>query len=425
MKLVLIGVNHKTAPLALREMLNRSCGEASRPILQRILATPGVREAYFLATCNRFEILVSTDHPELALEGLKRIMTPDSVCCDEIERCLYVHRNEQAVRHLFRVASSLDSMVMGEPQILGQVKDAYREATEAKAAGIMLNKLLHQAFRTAKRVRTETAIAENAVSVSFAAIELAKQIFGHLSGKTILLVGAGEMTELAARHLVNQQIGRILVANRTTDRAARLAEEVHGEPMALDQIDEALGVADIVISSTGSPSYLITKEMIQAALHRRRNRLMLLIDVAVPRDIDPTVAEVDNVYLYNIDDLQQVVDENLRSRLGEAQKGEAIVAEEVLSFRDWYNTLEIVPTIVSLRKKIEGIVAGEIEKSQGWIRDLSPEAQENLRILSESILNKVIHDPIACLKTESNGDAATPYVEAVRKLFKLEKDSDK
>ena len=420
MNLILTGVNHKTAPLVLREMLNLSCTGEDRPMLQRILATPGVREAYFLSTCNRFEILVSADHVEMALEGLARIMMPHGIGSDDIGQCLYVHRNEEAVRHLFRVASSLDSMVMGEPQILGQVKDAYREATEAKAAGIVLNKLLHQAFRTAKRVRTETSIAENAVSVSYAAVELAKQIFGHLAGKTILLVGAGEMTELAARHLVNQEIGRILVVNRTLDRAVRLAEEIHGEPMGFDRIGEALGVADIIISSTGSTNHLITRDMIQAALHRRRNRLMLLIDVAVPRDIDPAVADVDNVYLYNIDDLQQVVDENLRNRLTEAQKGEAIVAEEVRNFCDWFNTLEIVPTIVSLRKKIEAIVAGEVEKSQGWIRTLTPETQENVRILTDSILNKVIHDPITCLKSESNGDNATPYVEAVRKLFKLE-----
>ena len=425
MNLILIGVNHKTAPLAVRERLNLSCAEEGGGMLVEIMSLPGIKEAYFLSTCNRFEILVSVNHPEAAIELLRALMgSPARLNVKETgpeaEKYIYILQNEEAVRHLFRVASGLDSMIMGEPQIFGQVKEAYRLATEHKSAALILNKLLHHTFRVAKRVRTETGIAENAVSVSFAAVELAKKIFGDLAGKTILLIGAGEMTELAARHLVNQKIGKIIVANRTVERAVKLAEEFHGSPIGFDRIGEALGEADIVISSTGSPSYLITREMIAAALHRRRNRLMFMIDVAVPRDIEPAVGEVDNVYLYNIDDLQNVVDGNLRARLAEAQKADEILDEEVVQFSNWFNALEIVPTIVSLRKKIEGIVTGELEKSQSWLKDLAPEGQENVRILTEAILNKVLHDPITCLKEESNGDGATAYVDAVRRLFKLE-----
>jgi glutamyl-tRNA reductase len=429
MNIILVGLNHKTATVEMREQLTLSCAEGNGQPLSQIMRIPGIKEALLLSTCNRFEILANGAagaHGEPFIKGIKSLMgSIGRFSGGDFDRCLYAYHNEAAVRHLFRVASSIDSMVMGEPQILGQVKDAYRTSVEQNAAGPVLNKLLHHAFRVAKKVRTETAIAENAVSVSFAAVELAKKIFGDLKGKVILLLGAGEMAELAAGHLINQGIGKIIVANRTHERAIRFAEEFHGVPAAFDQLGEILKEVDIVIGSTGSPSYLITKDMIAQALRRRKNRLIFLIDIAVPRDIDPAVNEIDNVYLYNIDDLQGVVDENIKNRLIEAQKAEEIIGTEVIRFSDWFSTLKIVPTIVSLRKKMEDIASGELEKSLSWIKELDPAQQENIRILTGSILNKVLHDPVNSLKEESNGSGATAYVEAVRKLFKLEENSDK
>jgi glutamyl-tRNA reductase len=310
-------------------------------------------------------------------------------------------------------------MVMGEPQILGQVKDAYRDCVEQKASGIILNKILHYAFRAAKRVRSETAIANNAVSVSFAAVEMAKKVLGNLDGKTVLLVGAGEMSELAARHLLNNGAGKIIVANRTYSRAVQVAEEFGGVPVGFDLLEEKLQEADIVISSTGAAGYVITPAMLQAALRRRKNRLLFLIDIAVPRDVDPDAGRIDNVFLFNIDDLQGVVDGNLQSRLREAEKAEDIIGEEVLKFAEWYNTLEVVPTIVSLREKVETILRGEMEKSGSWLKSLSEEDRKNIEILTTQIVNKILHDPVTGLKEESQSNGAMPYVAAIRKLFRL------
>jgi glutamyl-tRNA reductase len=318
------------------------------------------------------------------------------------------------------VASSLDSLVMGEPQILGQVKEAYHQAVENNAAGMMLNKVLHQAFRVAKRVRTETSLANNAVSVSFAAVELAKKIFGKLEGKTILLVGAGEMSELAARHLINQGAGRFLVVNRTYARAQQMAETFHGEAVEFSELAERIGEADIVITSTGAADYVITKDMVARALHRRKNHLLFLIDIAVPRDVEPGAGEIDNVYLYNIDDLQEVVDENIKGRRQEAEKAEAIIEEEVVKYNAWLNSLKVVPTIVALREKVENIIKGELDRSGAWIKNLNDEERKNVEILASSIVKKIIHDPIAGLKEESMDDGAESYLVAVRRLFKLD-----
>ncbi|HPC72992.1 MAG TPA: glutamyl-tRNA reductase [Syntrophales bacterium] len=420
MNIVLIGMNHKTAPLEIRERLAFSCGEGLDP-LREILKGPQVMEALYLATCNRVEVLANTLEVNEAVDSVKGfILSQGNLAPGEMEKCLYVHCGSDAVRHLFRVASSLDSMVMGEPQILGQVKDAYRQCVASKASGVILNRLLHQAFRVAKRVRSETAIAQNAVSVSFAAVELAKKILGHLQGRTILLIGAGEMSELAARHLIRHGAERIIVANRTYARAVRLAEEFHGFPVDFEHLEEKLQEVDIVISSTGAAGYVITREMIQAALRRRKNRLLFLIDIAVPRDIDPAAGGVDNVYLYNIDDLQAVVDENIRGRLGEAEKAERIIDDEVVKFSEWLNTLEVVPTIVSLREKAEAIMKDELEKTLAGMRHLADGEKKNIEILASSIVKKILHDPITGLKEESQNGSAIPFVAVMRRLFKLD-----
>jgi len=419
MNIVLLGINHRSAPLSIRERLSISCGEEGEPF-EELKKIKQVGEVLYLSTCNRVEVLVRMEDADVGIESLKAFITAHgNLSPGEMHRCLYVYRDEEAVRHLFRVTSSLDSMVMGEPQILGQVKDAYRQCMNQKTSGVILNKLLHHAFRVAKRVRTETAIANNAVSVSFAAVELAKKIFGALDGKRALLVGTGEMAELAARHLVDNGIERMYVTNRTYENAVRLANDFNGVPVEFDLLNDKLAQVDVVISSTGSSDCIISVDMIEAALRRRKNRLLFLIDVAVPRDIAPAAGKIDNVYLYNIDDLQGVVDQNTQGRLREAHKARVIIDEEVAKFSGWYATLEVVPTIVGLREKVEEIVRGELEKSDSWMKNLGKEKRENIEILVNSVVNKILHDPVVGLKKESRNGGADPYVAAIRRLFKL------
>ena len=420
MNIILIGMNHKTAPLEIREKLSLSCWSNLDPVSE-LMKVPEVKEAMYLSTCNRVEVLAHTTDREGALGNLKNfIFHHGNLPPEEMERCLYAYSDQDAIRHLFRVAASLDSLVMGEPQILGQVKDAYQRAVENNAAGMILNKVLHQTFRVAKRVRTETAIANNAVSVSYAAVELAKKIFGSLKGKTVLLIGAGEMSELAARHLINQGVGKFLIANRTYARALEMADNFQGTAIEFHELAEKLGETDIVISSTGATGYVITREMVAHALHRRKNRLLFLMDIAVPRDVDPEAGEIDNAFLYNIDDLQDVVDDNINSRRQEAEKAEAIIEEEVAKCQVWMNSLTIVPTIVSIREKVEGIIKAELEKSDAWMRSLGDEERNNVAMLANSIVNKIIHDPIISLKEECRNNGAASYLAAVRRLFKLD-----
>lgn len=419
MRLFLIGMSHKTAPLELRERLQLLCGEGNQPLTE-LIRLPGMQEVLYLATCNRVEILACTEDDAQADGVLKSFLfRQGNLSVADMERCLYMHRDLDAVRHVFRVTSSLDSMVMGEPQILGQMKEAYRMAVECGAAGVFLNRLSHHAFQTAKRVRTETGIAGNAVSVSYAAVELAKKIFGDLKGKVILLIGAGEMSELAARHLLRQGVGKIFIANRTYARAEAMAAEFQGTPVAFDRFCEVLPEVDIVITSTGAPGYVLTAEMVTAVLRRRRNRLLFLIDIAVPRDIEPAAGEIDNVYLYNIDHLQGVVDANKEGRRAEAMKAEAIITEEVEAFERWFNALAVVPTIVALREKVERIVKGELEKSASWLEKLGEEERNRVETLTTSIMNKILHEPMTGLKEESREKDALPFVAAVRRLFRL------
>lgn len=419
MKLVLIGMNHKTAPLEIRERLQLSSGEVERT-LPELMGLAEIREAICLSTCNRVEVVARVTDGDRAIAGLKSfIYAQGNLDMAELERCLYIYRDLEAVRHLFRVTSSLDSMIMGEPQILGQMKEAYRMAVDHRTTGVLLNRLCHHAFLAAKRVRTETGIAGNAVSVSYAAVELAKKIFGNLRGKSVLLIGAGEMSELAARHLLRQGVGRILIANRTYARAEEMAALFQGEAVAFERFPELLPEVDIVITSTGAPGYILTREMVAGALRRKRDRLLFLIDIAVPRDIDPAAGEIENVYLYNIDHLQDVVDANREVRKTEATKAEEILSEEVTAFERWFNGLAVVPTIVALRGKMERIVQGEMERSGRWLGGLDEEERLRIEGLAAAIVNKILHDPIIGLKEESREKDELPYVAAVRRLFKL------
>jgi glutamyl-tRNA reductase len=338
---------------------------------------------------------------------------------EDLSPHLYAYKGPEAIRHLFRVSSSLDSMVIGEPQILGQIKTAYGYATDHKTSGIILNRFLHKAFSVAKRVRTETQIASNAVSVSFAAVELARKIFDTLEDKTVLLIGAGEMCELAARHFVNNGISKVLVTNRTYERAVKLAEEFQGKPILFDNFTEHLHRVDIVLTSTGAPDYILHHREVEGVIKQRKYKPMFFIDIAVPRDIDPKVNDVDNVYLYDVDDLQEVVQANLKERHKEAKKAEAIIDQEIHQFHQWLSCLDVVPTIVALRERFEEIRQAEVEKTLSNLKDLGKKERKAIEAMATAIVNKALHAPITVLKKTQNGVEGDNYVEAVRTLFDL------
>ena len=416
----LVGLNHKTAPLAVRERLFAGCREQEN-LLGGLKAIDGVLEILHLSTCNRVELVASLEDAPRALDELESFLARYGGLTDEeAKTCLYTYRDREAIRHLFRVTSSLDSLVMGEAQILGQVKDAYRQALAQNATGVVLNRLLHRAFRAAKRVRTETGIAANPVSVSFAAVELAKKIFGTLAGRKILIIGAGEMAELTCTHLVGNGAEDITVVNRSPAQARLLAEKFHGAARGLGELDEVLCDVDIVISSPGAPTYVVTGEMVRRCLRKRKNRLLFLVDIAVPRDIDPAADDVENVYLYNIDHLQNIVDENIKNRRREALKAEAIIEEEAANYVSWLKELEAVPTIVSLRSKAENIVRAEMEKASVWMQSLENADREKVEALVHGIVNKVLHAPVAVMKEESAEFASQDIVAAARQLFRLD-----
>ena len=418
--IVLIGLNHKTAPLAVREKIFTGCQE-EKDLLSSLRSINGVGEVLYLSTCNRIEIIASVEETEDAGKSLNDFLAQNGgLTPTEAANCFYEYRGEEAVRHIFRVSASLDSLVIGETQILGQVKDAYRQALAQNATGVVLNRLMHCSFRAAKRVRSETAIAVNPVSVSFAAVELAKKIFGSLTGKKILLIGAGEMAELTGMHLISNGAEEIIVANRSMPQAIALAEKFHGEAVSLDALEEKLIEVDIVISSTGAPAYIVTADLIRKIHHQRKNRLLFLIDIAVPRDIDPAASLLENVYLYNIDNLQDIVDENMNVRKKEAIKAEMIVEEEITRYVSWQKEQESVPTIVSLRNKAEEIVRAEMDKAAGWMNKLDKEEQGKVDGLVNSIVNKLLHIPVAALKEESSEFSSKDIVATVRRLFRLD-----
>jgi glutamyl-tRNA reductase len=313
--------------------------------------------------------------------------------------------------------------VVGEPQILGQVKEAYRQATRHKATGAILNRLLHKTFSVAKRVRTETGIGDHAVSVSYAAVALGKKIFCDLRGKNVLLLGAGEMAELALEHLKGQGVGGVVIANRTLERGLRLAERFGGVAVSLEELESQLLPADILLSSTGSPAYLLNREQVKQVMRRRKQRPLFLIDIGVPRDLDPGINDLDNVYLYNIDDLKEVVEENRERRQQAAIQAERLVAAETLKFMDWLQTLEVYPTIISLREKAQGICQAELKKTLAQLGPLTPEQERALEVMTESITNKLLHDPIVFLKGNHHRKRGEAELALVRRLFKLDPES--
>ncbi len=422
MNFFLIGVNHKTAPVEVRERL--AIPEARLPEAVRQLAShEGVDEAMIVSTCNRVEMIVKSVNGSCDLKGFLRKfyrLEPD-----EYAKYLYQYEQAEAVRHVFRVASSLDSMVVGEPQILGQVKEAYALARAVGAIQSHLDALLTRAFAVAKRVRNETAIASSSVSVASVAVELAEKIFGSLAGKAVYLVGAGKMQELAARHLIAHGAGKIYVSNRTHERAAALAAKFKGEAIPFERLYDTADRADIVISSTGAPHAIFEKYHGEKFLLRRKNRPMFFIDIAVPRDVDPGLNDLDGIFVYDIDDLQQVVQSHLGDRRREAARAEELIEQEVVKFQSRLQTRDVVPTIVSLQEHMETVRQAEIDRVRGRLGTLNPEQEIAIEALTRGIINKIMHTPITTLKSAAREPEATTVIDLVRRLFNLRGEQQK
>jgi glutamyl-tRNA reductase len=419
MHIVVVGLSHHTAPVEIRERLAFAPTAMEKP-LRQMVELEAIAEGLIVSTCNRVELYAATKEPDVAIAALRRFLADyhDAVL-DEIEQHLYDYQGEDVIRHLFRVASSLDSMIIGEPQILGQIKTAYGYAVEFKTAGLILNRFLHKAFSVAKRVRTETGIASSAVSVSFAAVELARKIFDRLDDKAVMIIGAGEMCELAARHFVSNGVTKVLVTNRTFERAEKLAAEFQGRAVPFEEFTEHLAQVDIIMTSTGAPTFILGHKQMEEVLRRRKHRPMFLIDIAVPRDVDPKVNDLDNVYLYDVDDLQGVVQANLKERQKEAHRAESIVSDEIGQFHLWLANLEVKPTIVALRKRLEEISSQELAKTFSNHKNLTDQQRRGIETMANAIVNKILHRPIMVLKRTQNDTSGEDYVDAVRELFDL------
>ncbi len=423
MKIINIGMNHETAPVELRECLATDPENTVRALaLMRDLEC--IKEGLFISTCNRVEALIATESAKEAEKSVISLMAKlGNMPKESFSSNLYTNEDRDAVMHIFRVASSIDSMIVGEPQILGQIKEAYAEATRQKTSGVILNRLMHRAFHVAKRVRTETEICEAAVSISYAAVELAKKIFRVLEGKKVLLIGAGEMAELAAKHLMAHGVSSMVVANRTFERAVEVAGLFKARPVSFDEIGVQLLEVDIVVTSTASKEYVISYDQVKNSLRKRRNRPLFFIDIAVPRDVEPKINDLENVYVYDIDDLKGIIDINMAQRQQEAVKAERIVQEEAGKFEKWLETLAVVPTIVSLRDKADSIIQAELKKSFSALCHLTPDQKEAVHTLARSIAEKMMNDPIVFLKKKAGRETLNTYLDVTRKLFSLDRNN--
>ncbi|MEZ5354159.1 MAG: glutamyl-tRNA reductase [Bryobacteraceae bacterium] len=419
MRLAITGLNHTTAPVEVRERLAVSA-DALPSLLYDLRHVPGVTESMVLSTCNRVEIAVAADEQcdtESALAGfLAKSRNLEEAW---IRPHLYHFRDRDAIRHMFRVAASLDSMIVGEPQILGQLKDAYDAARTSGSINGFLDSVVTRAFSVAKRVRTETEIGQSAVSVSYAAVELARQIFGSLKGTKVLLIGAGKMSELAARHLERAGAGEIAVTNRSPERARAMAELFRGRILDYTNFTGQLHEMDVVIASSGAPHFILTRDQMKKVMAARRNRPMFLIDIAVPRNIEPSASELDGVFLYDIDDLQRVVQNNVTSRQTEAGEAEKIVADEVERMIARLKARELTPTIVGLQQYLEGIRSAEMERMRGRFGNLTPQQEEALDALTKAMMNKIAHAPIAELRRQAGSGQHHHFLDALRRIFHL------
>ena len=419
--IIVVGVNHKSAPIEIREKLAFSMRKLNES-LKNLDRHPLISENIILSTCNRVEIYAKVEDIENGVISLKKFFADyHEIPMQELNQHFYTYINQETIEHLFSVSSSLDSMIVGEPQILGQVKDAYVAAKDQKATGIILSQLFERSFSVAKKVRSETAIAEKTVSVSYAAVELAKKIFDDLKDKVVLLVGAGEMSELAARHLLASGVNSILVSSRNFERAVGLARSLKGSAIRFENFADELIRTDIVISSTSAPNSIIRKDVVEKAIHKRKNKPMFFIDIAVPRDVEPEVNDIENIYLYNIDDLQKIVDSNKLEREKEAKKARALIKDEVVLFSEWLVSLKVAPTISSIREQAEKIRVSELEKTFFKLKDLTETQRVTIENMTFSIINKILHKPTAKLREQTKEKDGHWYIQVVRHLFHLDK----
>ncbi|MEK6672320.1 MAG: glutamyl-tRNA reductase [Nitrospirota bacterium] len=422
MKILVIGLNHKTADVEVREKIAFN-GQKLEEGLLRIRELPGVDEAVILSTCNRVEIYSDVKDPEQASDSIISFLSDfHGIDKGVIKNALYTFSDNDAVIHLFRVASSLDSMVVGEPQILGQIKDAFEFALQKKTTGILLNRLMKKAISVAKRVRTETRIAENAVSISFAAAELARKIFTDLWEMSFMLLGAGEMAELAAKHMMSFGIKEVIVVNRTYERGCELAKEFDGRAARFEDLMKEMVHTDIIICSTGASSYVLKKDDMIRIMKERKQKPVFIIDISVPRNIDPEINDLDNVYLYDIDDLHGVVDANILERKKEAEKADLIIQEEIEGFKKWLNSLDSVPTIVAIREKAEAIKRDELERLTNRFPDLGEKERKAIEYMASAIVNKLIHPPTIALKEDSEDKEI--LIATIKKLYGINGDEE-
>jgi len=424
MKTVVIGLNHKTADVDLREKLAFN-GPKLEEGIRQIRALPEIRETIIISTCNRVEIYLTVKDVAKAFEAVKDFFVRFfEIRKESLDNALYLYDDMEAVRHIFRVSSSLDSMVVGEPQILGQLKDAFEFALERKTTGVLLNRLLKKSISVAKRIRTETKIAENAVSISFAAVELARKIFDDLPEKSFMLLGAGEMAELAAKHMMNNGVKNIVIANRTYETGCNLAKEFNGRAIKFDEYLDELAHMDILICSTGAQKYVLMKDQMQKVMKERKNRPVFLIDISVPRNIDPEINDLDNVYLYDVDDLKGVVDTNILERQKEAKKAEEIIEEEIETFQRWLSSLDSVPVVIALREKAEAIKKEEVEKLLNRLPEIGEKEKKAIEGMASSIINKLIHSPTVALREDS--EDRDIMIATIKRLYGLNgEDNDK
>jgi glutamyl-tRNA reductase len=424
-EIVIVGMNHRSAPIEVRESVAFESSYV-REALGRLRICPSIQETVILSTCNRVEVVAAALDSGSASEEIKVFLAEQKSRKSRarLDDHVYTYHGPEAVRHLFRVAASLDSMVVGEPQILGQLKEYYNAAQEAGTVGTILHRLFHRSFSVAKRVRNETAIASRAVSVSSVAVELAKRIFDRFDDKTVMLVGAGKMGDLMARQLQRNGLHSLMVTNRTFERAVELAGRIHGSPILFEDFPRYLTLADLVIGCTGSPEILVDAATVDKVLRERKQKAMFFIDIGDRRNFDPAINEIDNVYLYNIDDLKGVAEENLQERSNEAEKAEGIVQEEVQNFTRWIHSLQQVPTITALRQRLEEIRQRELEKSLGGgLKDLSEQQRAALEDMTTAMINKILHAPMSHLKRNSQDedDEGTLYIAALKRLFDLDR----
>ncbi|MEH0019832.1 MAG: glutamyl-tRNA reductase [Desulfobacter sp.] len=417
--IILIGANHKTAPVEIREKLSFSEDE-TLAALAYLKEAPQIKEGLVFSTCNRMEILYIPETGDEIDAMIEFISRHKGLPVSEFKSALYILQGDEAIRHIFCVAASLDSMMVGEPQILGQVKQAYKTAVKIGASGVLLNRMMHKAFSVAKRIRKETGIGDNAVSISYAAIELANKIFSDLSAKSVMLLGAGEMAELAVEHLITHNVRRIVVANRTFKNALSLAQKFNGDAVQFEEREAALAEVDIIISSTGATDYVLTRDQVKRAMKKRNHNTIFFIDIAVPRDIDPKINNISNAYVYDIDDLKNIVETNIQQREQETVKAGRFVEEALVTFRKWLDSLAIVPTIKAINEKMTTIVDMEFERTLSGMSHLADKDIDAIRRMTRAIASRAIHDPIIFLRNTGNHRDDSLYLNVARQLFNLD-----